>query len=69
MPFADDTRHKTVQALSLNLLQVEVVRWESEGWRRVGDMALATPALQTKPPYWVQSMLRDSMPPVPIPPP
>lgn len=57
-PF-DDIRHRSVQALSPILLEAAVLRLEAEGWRRVGSIALATPAAETKPPYWVQSMSRD----------
>jgi hypothetical protein len=60
----DDSRHKIVQALSPILLEAAILRMEAEGWRRVGSIALATPQTETKPPYWVQSMSRNSAPPM-----
>lgn len=55
-------RHKTVQALSPVILEAEVRKLEKEGWLRVGGMALATPVVETKPSYWVQTMSRNPFP-------
>jgi hypothetical protein len=57
-------RYKTVQALSLGLLEKAVLTLEEQGWRRHGEQALATPVSQSNPPYWVQVMSRDSSSPV-----
>lgn len=69
MPFVEETRHETIRALSLALLEAEVIKWEKAGWRRVGDVALVTPAAPTSPSYWAQVMARDAIPPVEPPPP
>jgi hypothetical protein len=62
-------RYKTVQALSLNLLEKAVLDLEQQGWRRTGDKSLATPVSQSNPPYWVQVMARDlAAPPAGLPP-
>jgi hypothetical protein len=55
-------RHKTVQALSWNLLEADVRKWETEGWRREGDVALAKGVSESTPPYWVQTMSHDPFP-------
>lgn len=60
--YTDFTRHRTVQALSPVLLESEVRKLESEGWLRVGGIALATPVAETQPPYRVQAMSRDPFP-------
>jgi hypothetical protein len=49
-------RHRTVQALTKGLLETTVLQLEAQGWRRMGDMALARPILDSQPPYWVQSL-------------
>jgi hypothetical protein len=69
MPFSSEQfRHKTVQALSRNLLETAVKKLESEGWRRMGNVALAKPVSETQPPYLVQAMVHGlETPPVPPP--
>jgi hypothetical protein len=67
MQSADELRHRIIQGLSPILLEAAILKLEAEGWHRVGGIALATPLMETKPPYWVQSMSRDSTPPVPLP--
>jgi hypothetical protein len=55
-------RYKTVQALNLGSLENAVSDLEKQGWRRQGDMALATPMSRSTPPYWVQVMTCDPLP-------
>lgn len=57
-PQPDHLRHKTVQALSRNLLEAAVLKLEKDGWRRAGGVALAKPVSPTQPPYLVQAMTR-----------
>jgi hypothetical protein len=67
MSSVDESHHRIVQALSPILLETAVLKLEAGGWRRVGNIALATPVAETKPPYWVQSMSRDPFSPGPAP--
>jgi hypothetical protein len=61
----DESRHRILQGLSPILLEATILKMEADGWQRVGGIALATPLNETKPPYWVQSMSRNSAPPLP----
>jgi hypothetical protein len=49
-------RHRLVHSLSLTNLQQETKRLMGEGWRPIGDPALAAPVDIKRPPYWVQAM-------------
>jgi hypothetical protein len=49
-------RHKLVHSLSLTILQEETKKLVGEGWRPIGDPALAAPVDIKRPPYWVQAM-------------
>ena len=51
-----DIRHRLVHSLSLSLLQTETKKLLAEGWRPIGDPALASPVDIKRPPYWVQAM-------------
>jgi hypothetical protein len=59
----DPPRHRTVQALSRNLLEAAVLKLEADGWRRLGDVSLAKPVSSTQPPYLVQTMVRGEVRP------
>jgi hypothetical protein len=49
-------RHRLVHSLSLTILQQETKKLMNEGWRTIGEPALAAPADIKRPPYWVQAM-------------
>ena len=53
-------RHKLVHSLSLTLLQAESTKLVAQGWRTIGEPALAAPADIQRPPYWVQAMYLGS---------
>lgn len=61
-------RHKTVHALSWNLLEAELIKSEAEGWRRVGGVALAQPVSPSSPCYWAQRMSKDPVSTANLPP-
>jgi hypothetical protein len=49
-------RHRVVTSLSLARLKTEVDKLVREGWRPIGEPALASPADLMRPPYWAQAM-------------
>jgi hypothetical protein len=59
----DSYRLKTLQAATRLALESMVQQMELSGWARMGEMALAKPTLDSKPPYWVQSMSHPSWAP------
>lgn len=55
-------RHRLVHSLSLSLLQEETKKLVEQGWRPIGDPALAAPVDIKRPPYWTQAMYLGSEP-------
>jgi hypothetical protein len=49
-------RHRVVQAASPAILQLQVAKLLQQGWRVIGEPALATPMNLASRPYWVQAM-------------
>lgn len=56
MPDSIHTRHRVVTSLSLPRLRIEVEKLVAEGWRTIGEPALASPADLMRPPYWAQAL-------------
>lgn len=53
-------RHYIATAATKADLEEEVRRKEAEGWRRIGDPAMAVPRDPKRPPYWAQAMYWSS---------
>jgi hypothetical protein len=49
-------RHRVVRASTPSLLRTEIDKLLKEGWRIIGDAALATPVGLSARPYWVQTL-------------
>jgi hypothetical protein len=52
----NNVRHRIITSISLSLLQEETKRLMKDGWRPIGEPALAAPADLVRPPYWAQAM-------------
>lgn len=55
-PMENWPRHRLVTSAQRAVLEKAVAQLEAEGWRRLGDPAMAMPRNPKRLPYWSQAM-------------